>query len=271
MKKTRKTEAGRVKMPRKTDEILGVGITGTNKRELLTLASKVIKTRGKMTIATPNPEIVVAAGRDGSLMMALNASDVAIPDGVGLLWALKVQSAKCKVKNFKLQIKNYERIPGRELMVEFFKMSGDTRLKVYLLGGSEDVSEKALTRARREFPGAIFAGESGGGVTKKGIALKKDIVDKINKFTPDFLFVAFGAPKQEKWVRKNRDKLNARVIMTVGGALDYFAGTRPLPPRLVSRAGLEWLWRLFTKPGHVKRVFAAVIVFPLLVLKERLT
>src|SRR5690606_37956105 len=72
------------------------------------------------------------------------------------------------------------------------------------------------------------------------------ILKEINEFAPDIIFVELGAPKQEKWIARNKDKMRATVFMTVGGALDYYSGEVTAPPDFIANAGLEWLWRLIT-------------------------
>ena len=82
------------------------------------------------------------------------------------------------------------------------------------------------------------------------------------------LFVAFGAPKQEKWVYRNLEQLKCNLVMVVGGSFDYVAGTRKDVPHIVNKAGLEWLWRLLTGSQNIERIFNAVIKFPWLIIKE---
>ena len=99
--------------------------------------------------------------------------------------------------------------------------------------------------------------------------IQKKAIDKINAVPSDFLFVAFGAPKQEKWVAKNKNKLNVKLIMVVGGTFRYLSGKAKLPPK--SLGHLEWLLRLLTEPKRFKRIFAAFPVFPLAVFWKKLT
>ena len=90
-----------------------------------------------------------------------------------------------------------------------------------------------------------------------------DVIDKINKFAPEILFVAFGNPKQEIWIHKHLLELKVSGAMAVGGTLRYFAGFSILPPEFLEKAGLEWLWRLITEPTRIVRIFRAVVIFPL--------
>ena len=85
------------------------------------------------------------------------------------------------------------------------------------------------------------------------------------------LFVAFGAPKQEKWVYRSLNRLNTGLVMVVGGTFDYIAGKQKLPNKLIERIGLEWLWRLLTGSQRIDRVFNAVVKFPWIIIKSSCT
>jgi len=252
-------------------KILGVKVSITNESEVTDFVLSSLKRR-KFFIVTPNPEIVVAAQKDKELRTVLNAADVALPDGTGLLLASKL-----------LNLGINERITGREIFEQLLSIAGKKKLKVYLLGASQSVNKLAIAKAKKKYKGIkiegsadIYLDKEGYSVTyiyrKKHIVIKDytSVIKHINRFKPDILFVALGAPKQEKWVMHNLDKLNVGGAMVVGGALDYFTGKMVKPPSLVSGLGLEWLWRGFSEPARLPRIINAVIVFPLLVLKSKL-
>jgi N-acetylglucosaminyldiphosphoundecaprenol N-acetyl-beta-D-mannosaminyltransferase len=101
--------------------------------------------------------------------------------------------------------------------------------------------------------------------------LESDVVDRTNSFAPHLLFVAFGNPKQEIWIHKNLSKLNIGSAMAVGGTLCYIAGLVALPPKWMESLGLEWLWRLIHEPKRIKRIWNAVVVFPIKVFQSKLS
>ena len=102
-------------------------------------------------------------------------------------------------------------------------------------------------------------------VTGEDRKLEKEAIEKINKFAPQLLFVAFGNPKQEIWIHKNLFRLKIGGAMAVGGTFRYLAGISKPPPRWMENTGLEWLWRFVTEPWRLGRILSAVIVFPLTV------
>ena len=227
--------------------ILGVKITITPKSELLKKLESDLKKNNKNIIFTPNPEILVKAHKDKKFRDILNFSDMNIPDGVGISIA----------SNF-LHSKQVKRIRGREFMLDLLNIASKKNYKVFFLGASEEVNVNAVKKASRAYKNAKFEGTSD----------VKNSLNQINKFGPHMLFVALGAPKQEKYIFENLKNTKVKLVMAVGGSLDFFVGKQVLAPTWVSRGGLEWLWRLSFDPRRIKRIFNAVVVFPILVLLD---
>ena len=223
--------------------ILGIRANNVSKDRLLTTIEKRIIQKKNFYIVTPNPELVLASTKNKQLKDALNGADFAIPDGVGL----KVAKSSLKI------------IKGRELFLDLITLAKKKNWRVFLLGGLDDEAEQCAKQLviRHKSLAINYAG--GREIT---INLSKDIVDKINKFARHFLFVAFGNPKQEIFMYENVKKLNAKCMMAVGGTFRYITGFSKLPPKWMECLGLEWLWRLFTEPFRLRRVWNAVVVFP---------
>lgn len=196
--------------------ILGVGVDSTTMQEVLRKIAK-----EKIFIVTVNPEFVMLAQSDLEFKNILNSADLAIADGVGLKLA--------GVKNI---------IPGRKLVEEIIKLK---KYKIFYLGGQNGVAEEMA----KKFGGAFDPGE----IDIKHPIKNAEIITKINKYKPDILLVAYGAPYQEKWLATYRHLLNARVMIGVGGTFDYLTGRKPLPPKWAP----EWLWRLVHEPWRWKR------------------
>lgn len=243
--------------------ILGVAIDSTKVSEVLSRVRSSVAQKGKLFITTPNPEIVLLASKDPKLMMALNSSDIAIPDGTGILWAGKRKK------------KDLTRIKGRQLVVRILEIANTKKWRVVLLGNREKSAQKAHALLEQKYPTVSFYSFEGANlnekaepVTKSDNELEKTTIERINKIKPEVVFVGFGAPRQEKWIYKWKSKIDASVFMVVGGTFNYLSGKTSLPPSYWPHS-LEWLWRLFTKKGHWKRVWNAVIVFPVKVLLTR--
>lgn len=248
--------------------ILGVRVSGSPRPVLLKKIAWQLGTKYKSAIFTPNPEIILESHRDPELRKILNSVDFSIADGVGLSVALALTQ-----QGSQLPI-----IPGRLLMVDLLTIAQERKLKVYFLGATGRVIKLALDRVKKEYPSIIARGNSGPLVDGKGVPKSADdikvqnkVLQEIKAFAPDILFVAFGAPKQEYWISSNFDNIYAKLVMAVGGSLDYYSGVKPLPPSWMAELGLEWLWRAIKEKGHARRAFKAVVVFPLVVIFDKLT
>ena len=234
---------------RKYVNILGINVTSTPKSGVLAGVEYKISHNNKFSILTPNSELVLMAQNNRELFNALNAADFAIPDTVGLKYATLF-----------LYGRMLDVIPGRKFFWDLINLANQKKLKVFLLGGLDNEAELTASILTKKYKN-IKVDYLGG--REVPVELTVEVADKINKFAPDLLFVAFGNPKQEIWIHKNLAKLKVKGMMAVGGTFRYVSGLSSLPPRWMEMAGLEWLWRGLTEPYRIKRIINAVIVFPL--------
>lgn len=239
-------------------------LTGTSEKRLLEFLTSRIAQGKKTFVVTPNPEFFVFARHNPWFEAILKKADLAIPDGIGLVWASRFLGQPIK-----------ERISGTDLMEKLCRKAAKKKWSVYLLGGEAGVAKKTLVVLKKRYPGLQGWAESGpelelvtdhlSPITEKKIA---KIIQEINTKEPDLLFVAFGMGKQEKFITDNWGKLKVTLAMGVGGAFDYLSGQVPRAPEWVRKAGLEWLFRLFRQPWRWKRQLR-LIEFVWLVLKQR--
>ena len=261
MSKTRMSEAVAPIRDRNITPILGVNLDSSPNDSLLTRAWSSLKresVKKPFFIITPNPEIVYRASNNKKYRHVLNQADLAVPDGVGLGWALRFCNKKSQV------------VPGRLFVLKMVEDCVKNRQKVFLLGGESGVAEMAAKKLRVNYKSLIIDFDSGFWLNTDGepisdLDYKKEklILKKINKFGPALLVVCFGPPKQEYWIYKNLGKLRVNVVIGAGGTLDYLAGIKPLPPKIFEVLGFEWVWRLITQPYRAPRIFTAVVLFPL--------
>lgn len=268
----------------KSVKILGVKINNLTYKEALTQALKLAQSQVKSYIATPNPEIILEAQQNSEFKKILNNSHLNIPDGTGLLWAANYQT-KLEYKTLAGHLITWlytlllsifirpstplkERVTGTDLMEGILKEGAKTGLKIFLLGAAPGVAQKVKEKMEKKYPGIKIVGTSSG---SKEIKEESSIIKEIDKSNAEILFVAFGAPHQEMWIARNLPKLKSvRLACGIGGAFDFLSGQAPRAPKLMRDLGLEWLHRLFRQPRRLKRIFNAVIKFPIAVLKNSL-
>ncbi len=206
---------------------------------------------GHFFVATPNPEMLLKAGKNEAFREVLQKTDLNIPDGTGIIWASRFIHTPLP-----------ERVTGTDLMVSLCrKVLPDT--PIFLLGAADGVAEMVKNRLTAKRNIDIVGTYSGSARPHDDKKLQKII----NLAKPDLLFVAFGAPKQELWISRNLPHLHSvKVAMGVGGAFDFIAGVRKRAPLWMRKTGLEWLYRLFQQPKRIVRIFNATIRFPLVLL-----
>lgn len=290
MQKSKSFNSSSLKKERNIIPVLGVGIDSTSKERALSCAWGFLKGRKAKFVVTPNPEIIIASTRDSKLATILNKADFSLPDGIGVVLAMRYLSLKAPKNkalrsivlagegvitglslffNRKWLFEESQVVPGRVLFEDLVAKSAAANKKVYLLGGRDGVADQAAKALSKKYEGLRIRANSGPllnqegmPVNKKQEMIEKDILDDIKTYKPEFLFVAFGHPKQEKWIYKKLSNLDVKVAMTVGGALDYVSGKALKAPVFFSSLGSEWLWRLITQPRRIKRIMTAVLVFP---------
>lgn len=194
------------------------------------------------TIYTPNTEFIMKAQDDPEFKRVLNEGDLVIPDGIGVVLASKIH-----------RLGLTERVPGIELMSMILEFCNRAGKSIYLFGGAPGIAEKAGEKIILKYPNITLAG------TRDGYFKEEDelkILDDINGSKPDILFVALGAPKQEKWINRHKKIINAKVAMGVGGAFDVWSGTVKRAPVFFQKTGLEWFYRLLKQPTRAMRMMS---------------
>jgi len=200
--------------------ILGIKIDSLNLADTMKNIGSFINSSKTNYITTPNPEIILAAQKNNELKKIINTADLALPDGVGLIFA-----SLFRIKH---------RITGTDMMKEIIKKYPQKKYKFI--------------------------------INEKGLTVKKDL-NKLNinfhETAPEIIFIGLGSPKQEQWMSENKDKYpTAKIIMTVGGGIDFLTGRQIRAPLFLQKIGLEWLWRLIKQPSRLNRIINAIIIFP---------
>ncbi|MAG35426.1 MAG: acetylglucosaminyldiphospho-UDP acetyl-beta-D-mannosaminyltransferase [Dehalococcoidia bacterium] len=232
--------------------LLGLPVDDVTYAESAAYASTLISAEGPARIVTPNPEFVILAQRSTAFREALWQSDLAIPDGGGLLLASRLLGLRLR-----------EQVRGTDLAYELVRRARKEGWRVFLLGAGPGVAADAAARLRSLNPGVSIVGAYGGISAKAGDPDTRAAVNGAGRV--DLLLVAYGAPAQELWMARNLDTLDVGVAMGVGGVLDYMAGRVRRAPPMIRAAGLEWLFRLVMQPWRWRRQ-VSLVVFSRLVL-----
>jgi N-acetylglucosaminyldiphosphoundecaprenol N-acetyl-beta-D-mannosaminyltransferase len=195
-------------------------------------------------IATVNADFVIKAQADPELRLILQEADMATADGMPLVWGARL-----------LGVRLPGRVTGADLTPALAEVAAAKGYTLYLLGGSPGVPDRAAERLRERYPGIRIVGAVS---PPHAPVLNIDpaLVQDIRNAQPDILLVAFGNPKQEKWIAMHAPELRVPVMIGVGGTLDFIAGVTRRAPEWMQRSGLEWLYRLVQEPRRLWRRYA---------------
>jgi len=223
-------------------DLLGVRIDNVTMDEAVKRTGEFFTENKLHLICTPNPEMIMIAQNDEEFKNILNSSSLNIPDGNGVVWASR-----------KIGEPLSERVAGFDFIHKIFELGQDMDISFYFLGSKPGVAEKAKEKIEEQYVGIKVVGTNDGYFT---IEEEKDVLDRINADKPDVLLVAMGAPKQERFIYKYRNKLNCKVAIGVGGCFDVISGNVKRAPKLFINLKLEWLYRALTDIKRFKRLTA---------------
>jgi N-acetylglucosaminyldiphosphoundecaprenol N-acetyl-beta-D-mannosaminyltransferase len=198
-----------------------------------------IDTNSKCIINTLNQYSFVIAEKDILFKKALAESDVLLPDGVGIVAAFKL------LKDIKIK-----KIAGSDIHVHLLNQLNKRSGTCFYLGSDEETLKNIKKRLAVEFPNITMSYYSPPFKLKFDELDNSIMVNYVNSFNPDVLFVGMTAPKQEKWVYEHKNLLETKVICSIGAVFDFYAGTVNRPKQIWINLGLEWFARLLKDPVH---------------------
>ena len=236
--------------------ILDIPIDVLTRKSTLLKIEEFLRSAGQFHVMTPNPEMLVEARNNPEFKKVLQESDLNIPDGTGLVFFIrKIIKESDRGSRIADRI---ERVTGTDIMQDICARTSE---RVFLLGAATGIAEEASKRLKERNPSLQIVGTYAGSPKEED---ENIILEKINSCSPTLLFVAYGAPAQDMWISRNLEKLpSVKIAMGIGGAFDFISGKRKRAPKWIQKLGLEWLFRLMLEPRRIKRIWRAVVVFPI--------
>jgi N-acetylglucosaminyldiphosphoundecaprenol N-acetyl-beta-D-mannosaminyltransferase len=193
-------------------------------------------------IVTSDATGVIRAQEDAELRAIMDEADLVTADGQGVVLAARL-----------LNVPIRERVSGVDMVQRLCELATEAGRSVFLLGGAEGVAEAAAEKLAAAVPGLRLAGVQHGYFTPEE---EPAVIERIRRAEPAVLFVAFGIPKQEKWIRAHMEELGVPVCIGVGGSFDVISGRLKRAPAWMRRCGLEWLFRVIQEPWRLPRLKA---------------
>jgi N-acetylglucosaminyldiphosphoundecaprenol N-acetyl-beta-D-mannosaminyltransferase len=226
-------------VPATQARVLGVRVDCLDMGAALRRVEEFVDAGGHHQVATVNPEFVMSAQRDPEFSKVLESADLCLADGTGVVWAARRQG--CELSG---------PVPGVDLIPPLAALCARRSFRLFLLGASPGVAAALATRLRAEHPSLDVAAHSG----SPDPSSDDETLRLIHVHRTQVLLVAFGAPKQDLWIARLKDRLGVSVAIGVGGAFDYLTERVRRAPVWMRRAGLEWLHRLANQPWRIRRM-----------------
>lgn len=246
----------------KTENILGYNVSSEGCKGDVERAWQYIMSGAKgKYMSCINPHSLVVSRTDKLFKEALDESDILLPDGSGIILAAKILGKPI-----------HERVAGLDFFTGLSSVANnEKKIKYFFLGSTDNVLEKISKRIADEYQNIEVCGVlSPPFKTEFTVADNDLMIQIINDAKPDVLWVGMTAPKQEKWIYQNRDKLDVPLMGAIGAVFDFYAGTIKRSPEWACKMGLEWLPRLLREPKRLfRRNFISSPVFLLMVFKNK--
>ncbi len=221
------------------EQVLGVSIDVLDWDEALARLSTWAEARESRSVCLCNAHSVITASRDPAFRQIIFAADLAAADGMPVAWMLRW------LGHFR-----QERINGPDLMWRYCALAASRGEKIFLFGSDGETIDSLEKKVLASFPDLVVAGTCAPPFRPMTEEEDRQIVERINASNARTVWVGLGCPKQEQWMHAHRGRIHA-VMLGVGAAFDYHAGTLRRAPRWMQTIGLEWLYRLACEPRRL--------------------
>lgn len=245
---------------RATGNVLGSNIDAVSWEEAMGRLLTWAASRASKYVAICNVHVVVTASRDPDFQKVINDADLATPDGAPVAWTLR-----------RLGFSDQPRLSGPDLMEHLFARCAVQAVPVYFYGSTTQTLADMEHKIREQFPTLLIAGMESPPFRELSAEEDDAAIARINQSGAGIVFVGLGCPKQERWMAAHRGQVHA-VMIGVGAAFDFFAGSVPRAPLWMQKRGLEWLHRLLSEPRRLwKRYLVTNTLFILGIAKQLAT
>lgn len=232
-------------------------IDNVTTKEALAYIDSMIAIDEKGYIVTPNADHIVLLEHSADFKKAYSDASLILVDGTPLMWASRIYRKPLK-----------EKICGPDFTNKLLDHAECQGYSVYFLGGLGEVSALAASNSKKTHPGLNIVGNSSPemGFTENPDAIKSCIAD-VNNVRPNILILGLGSPKQEFFIESYLHDFDVNVVLCVGAAIDFLAGSINRAPAAMRRLGLEWLYRLSKEPKRFSKRYLRDLEFFYLVFK----
>ena len=233
--------------------VLNAPVDRVTMAEALAILDSFVQEGRPHLVVTADASGLVQAQSDPEHLKIIQEADLVTADSVGVIWAAKRSGTPLP-----------ERVSGVDLVDHVCALSADKGYRIYFLGAAPGVAEQAAEKLKLKHPGCNIVGARHGYFPAESDEV---VAREVAEFKPDFLFVAMGIPRQEKFILATMQIIGASVAIGVGGSFDVFSGRTKRAPVIFQKLKLEWAWRLLLNPKKFAKV-KSLPKFVLMVLRS---
>lgn len=222
-------------------DVCDVSIDVVSLEQMLDCAARRIRQKLPAYIVTPNVDHICCWHKSAEFRRAYARAFLVVPDGVPLLWGARLLGARLGPK-----------LSGSDLIYHVSKFAEQNRFSIYMLGAAEGVAERAAQILKSLYPNLKITGAYSPAKGFHESDRENDVIAaRLKVAAPDICFLAFPGPVQEIWMYRNYRRCNVPLMIGMGAAFDFVAGTKRRAPKQIQRIGLEWFWRLCLEPRRL--------------------
>ncbi len=237
--------------------ILGVQISPINMEDALSIIDDLITHPDQQYICVTPAHSIMDAYDDAEFRRILNSSGLTTPDGMSVVWILKLRGHK-----------EVGRVYGPDIMLATCQRGVEKSYRHFLYGGKPGVADDLAAQLTDRFDGLQIAGTLSPPFRQLTTEEDRETVGLINAVNPDIVWVGLSSPKQERWMAEHLGRIHAPVMIGVGAAFDFLSGSKPQAPQWMQRSGLEWLFRFASEPRRLWPRYKRYPLFVWLVLLQ---
>lgn len=223
-----------------------------NMKDALSFIQHCIDTNQKTYICVTPAHVVMDSQSDKALKDIINKSGLTTPDGMSIVWLLKLYGHS-----------RVSRVYGPDLLMSTCLHGLSYQWRHFFYGGAPGVAKKLINQLEYLFPNIQIAGSYTPPYRELTDEEEKDLITTVKKTRADIVWVGISSPRQEKWMAKMVDLVDANVLIGIGAAFDFVSGNKPQAPLWIQKSGLEWFFRLLREPG---RLWKRYIKYPKFIL-----
>ncbi|HOP61900.1 MAG TPA: WecB/TagA/CpsF family glycosyltransferase [Spirochaetota bacterium] len=225
--------------------ILDIGIDNLTRQQAVFKVLKMIEDKGVHHVITLNPYKLAKIKSNSDLRLISDRADMHLASGAGIQWAARM-----------LKTPIIERIGVLSFMMEVVRLAEIKEYSIFFVGGKPEIAERVFFNIKKSFPQIRIVGRHGGYFNQER---EKSVIEAIRKSEANIIFVGLGFPKEDRWINSIKHEFKNAVFISVGGSMDTISGDIRKAPDYFMQNGLDWFYRIITKPWRYLRLLRLVL------------